>query len=75
MSSQGSHWGDGISAAGKGDLHLDDGQGCLIEWVDDGSLNKDRRPRNVEEEIRRYSEKEVKEFGDKWVLERRMSEK
>lgn len=44
---------------------MDDGQGCLIEWVDDGSLNKDLSPGNVEEEIRRYSEKEVTKHGDR----------
>lgn len=49
----------------KGGLRLDDGQGCLIEWVDDGSLNKDLSPGNVEEEIRRYSEKEVTKRGDR----------
>lgn len=44
---------------------MDDWQGCVIEWLDDGSLDKDLSPGNAEENIRRYSEKEVTEPGDR----------
>lgn len=38
---------------------MDDWQGCLIEWAHDDNLDRDLSPGNVEEMIRRYSEKEV----------------
>ena len=54
-------------------MHLDGFGGCLVEWIDGGGLDKDLSPGNEEERLRRYSETEVSELGDR-LLSRRMNE-
>lgn len=55
----------GVSSAIESGIHVGTmGGTVLIECVDDGSLDKDLSSGNVEEKIRRHSEKATTEVGD-----------